>query len=63
MAKSALRLGADDPPGLSRCWLDHLMLNMTTGMDPDGLKLRAAQGLEAADYVVGGYWVWGKIST
>jgi phospholipid:diacylglycerol acyltransferase len=22
---------------------------------------RAAVGLEAADYVIGGYWVWGKI--
>ncbi|GLD97099.1 hypothetical protein PINS_up005782 [Pythium insidiosum] len=37
------------------------MLNRTTGLDPEGIKLRPANGLEAADYVIGGYWVWGKI--
>ncbi|TMW59719.1 hypothetical protein Poli38472_004788 [Pythium oligandrum] len=44
-----------------KCWLEHMMLNRTTGLDPDGVKLRPASGLEAADYVIGGYWVWGKI--
>ena len=37
------------------------MLNLTTGLDPTGVKLRPAHGLGAADYLVGGYWVWGKI--
>ncbi|KAF4317751.1 hypothetical protein JM18_007477 [Phytophthora kernoviae] len=44
-----------------KCWLEHMMLNRTSGMDPDGVKLRAAKGLEAADYLIGGFWVWGKI--
>ncbi|DAZ95098.1 TPA: hypothetical protein N0F65_001700 [Lagenidium giganteum] len=44
-----------------KCWLEHVMLNRSTGMDPEGIKLRPAYGLEAADYVIGGYWVWGKI--
>lgn len=30
-------------------------------MDPEGIKLRAASGLEAADYLFPGYWVWGKL--
>ncbi|TDH66019.1 hypothetical protein CCR75_007525 [Bremia lactucae] len=44
-----------------KCWLQHMMLNRSTGMDPDGIKLRAAKGLEAADYLIGGFWVWGKL--
>ncbi|POM73513.1 Lecithin:cholesterol/phospholipid:diacylglycerol acyltransferase-like protein [Phytophthora palmivora] len=44
-----------------KCWLEHMMLNRTSGMDPDGIKLRAAKGLEAADYLIGGFWVWGKM--
>jgi len=30
------------------------MLNGSTGLDPEGIKLRAAQGLEAADYLFPG---------
>uniref|UniRef100_A0AAV1T5W7 Phospholipid:diacylglycerol acyltransferase n=1 Tax=Peronospora matthiolae TaxID=2874970 RepID=A0AAV1T5W7_9STRA len=44
-----------------KCWLEHMMLNRSTGIDPDGIKLRAAKGLEAADYLIGGFWVWGKL--
>lgn len=44
-----------------KCWLEHMMLNRSTGLDPEGIKLRPANGLEAADYVIGGFWVWGKI--
>eukprot|EP00300_Choanocystis_sp_HF-7_P042910 c956_g1_i1.p1 GENE.c956_g1_i1~~c956_g1_i1.p1 ORF type:complete len:631 (-),score=122.73 c956_g1_i1:33-1925(-) len=43
------------------CWINHMGLNTTTGMDKLNIKLRAARGLEAADYVVGGYWVWAKL--
>ncbi|GAB5591379.1 phospholipid:diacylglycerol acyltransferase [Umbelopsis nana] len=43
------------------CWTQHLKLDPITGLDPDGIKLRAAQGLDAADYFVTGYWVWAKI--
>lgn len=44
-----------------KCWLEHMMLNRSSGMDPEGIKLRAAKGLEAADYLIGGFWVWGKM--
>ncbi|KAG4304585.1 hypothetical protein PORY_001978 [Pneumocystis oryctolagi] len=44
-----------------KCWVNHLMLNETTGLDPEGIKLRAAQGLSAADFFVPGYWIWNKI--
>lgn len=30
-------------------------------MDPPGIRLRAAQGFEAADYFMTGYWVWDKL--
>ncbi|KAJ2359488.1 phospholipid:diacylglycerol acyltransferase [Coemansia erecta] len=40
------------------CWVQHMMLH--GGLDPPGIKLRAAQGLDAADYFITGYWIWGK---
>ncbi|EEB08035.1 phospholipid-diacylglycerol acyltransferase Plh1 [Schizosaccharomyces japonicus yFS275] len=43
------------------CWLEHLMLDKETGLDPPGIKLRAAQGFEAADFFITGYWIWSKI--
>lgn len=43
------------------CWLKHIMLDPKTGLDPPGIKLRAAQGFEAADFFVTGYWIWNKI--
>ncbi|RKP36260.1 Lecithin:cholesterol acyltransferase-domain-containing protein [Dimargaris cristalligena] len=43
------------------CWSEHMKLDPETGLDPPGVKLRAAQGLDAADYFISGYWVWGKI--
>jgi phospholipid:diacylglycerol acyltransferase len=44
-----------------QCWLRHMSLDWLTGMDPPGIKLRPANGLEAADYLFPGYWVWGKL--
>ncbi|KGG51617.1 hypothetical protein DI09_307p10, partial [Mitosporidium daphniae] len=44
-----------------KSWLKHLSLDLETGLDPPGIKLRAAQGLAAADFLVPGYWVWGPI--
>ncbi|EPY54035.1 phospholipid-diacylglycerol acyltransferase Plh1 [Schizosaccharomyces cryophilus OY26] len=44
-----------------QCWLEHLMLDPKTGLDPPGIKLRAAQGFEAADFFITGYWIWSKI--
>ncbi|KAI9594975.1 Lecithin:cholesterol acyltransferase-domain-containing protein [Syncephalis fuscata] len=43
------------------CWTEHMLLDPETGLDPPNVKLRAAQGLDAADYFIAGYWVWGKI--
>ena len=30
-------------------WKRHIMLDKITGLDPPGIKLRAAQGFDAAD--------------
>lgn len=42
-------------------WKRHIMLDPHTGMDPPGVKLRAAQGFDAADFFITGYWIWNKI--
>ncbi|SSD58842.1 related to Phospholipid:diacylglycerol acyltransferase [Saccharomycodes ludwigii] len=43
------------------CWLKHIKLDPITGLDPPNFKLRAAQGFEATDFFVAGYWIWNKI--
>jgi len=42
-------------------WKRHIMLDKHTGLDPKGIKLRAAQGFDAADFFITGYWIWNKI--
>ncbi|KAI9787579.1 MAG: hypothetical protein M1839_000110 [Geoglossum umbratile] len=42
-------------------WKQHIVLDKHTGLDPPGIKLRAAQGFDAADFFVTGYWIWSKI--
>ncbi|KAI1007715.1 Phospholipid:diacylglycerol acyltransferase [Podosphaera aphanis] len=43
-------------------WKKHIMLDKKTGLDPEGgIKLRAAQGFDAADFFITGYWIWNKI--
>ncbi|KAH6890954.1 Lecithin:cholesterol acyltransferase-domain-containing protein [Thelonectria olida] len=42
-------------------WKKHIMLDKQTGLDPPNLKLRAAQGFDATDFFVTGYWIWNKI--
>jgi phospholipid:diacylglycerol acyltransferase len=42
-------------------WKRHIMLDTNTGLDPPGVKLRAAQGFDAADFFITGYWIWSKI--
>eukprot|EP01117_Protostelium_nocturnum_P013287 TRINITY_DN4943_c0_g1_i1.p1 TRINITY_DN4943_c0_g1~~TRINITY_DN4943_c0_g1_i1.p1 ORF type:complete len:723 (-),score=239.02 TRINITY_DN4943_c0_g1_i1:50-2176(-) len=44
-----------------KCWKEHICLNHTTFMDPEGIKIRSANGLGAADYFLGDFWVWGKV--
>ena len=42
-------------------WKRHIMLDKETGLDPPEIKLRAAQGFDAADFFITGYWIWNKI--
>jgi phospholipid:diacylglycerol acyltransferase len=42
-------------------WKRHIMLDKDTGLDPPGIKLRSAQGFDAADFFITGYWIWNKI--
>lgn len=42
-------------------WKRQLMLDKHTGLDPPGVKLRAAQGFDATDFFITGYWIWNKI--
>jgi phospholipid:diacylglycerol acyltransferase len=42
-------------------WKKHIMLDKLTGLDPPGIKVRAAQGFDATDFFVTGYWIWNKI--
>jgi phospholipid:diacylglycerol acyltransferase len=43
-------------------WKRHIMLDKESGLDPaGGIKLRAAQGFDAADFFITGYWIWNKI--
>jgi len=52
----------------SECWVRHLSLNSTTGLDPlqsphfnRTIRVRPAQGFESADFFFGGYWLWGPM--
>ncbi|KJZ72394.1 hypothetical protein HIM_08197 [Hirsutella minnesotensis 3608] len=42
-------------------WKKHIMLDKRTGLDPPMVKLRAAQGFDATDFFITGYWIWNKI--
>lgn len=42
-------------------WKRHIMLDKRTGLDPPNIKLRAAQGFDATDFFITGYWIWNKI--
>lgn len=43
------------------CWMEHIMLDNETGLDPPGIRMRAVSGLVAADYFMPGYFVWAVI--
>ncbi|CAK7274349.1 phospholipid:diacylglycerol acyltransferase [Sporothrix epigloea] len=42
-------------------WKRHIMLDEETGLDPPGYRVRAAQGFDATDFFITGYWIWNKI--
>jgi len=39
-------------------WMASLMLDPVTGLDPPGVKVRAAEGLDAASSFIQGFWLW-----
>ncbi|KAG6872948.1 hypothetical protein C0995_004832 [Termitomyces sp. Mi166 len=42
-------------------WISAMMLDPVTGLDPPDVKIRAAEGIDAASSFVQGYWIWSKI--
>ncbi|EST09937.1 Lecithin:cholesterol/phospholipid:diacylglycerol acyltransferase [Kalmanozyma brasiliensis GHG001] len=42
-------------------WVRHLSLDPDTGLDPPGIRVRAAEGLDAASFFAAGYWIWSKV--
>lgn len=43
-------------------WIRALSLDPVTGLDPSpDIKVRAAQGIDAASTFVPGYWIWTKV--
>ncbi|GAA6006558.1 hypothetical protein JCM10207_004972 [Rhodosporidiobolus poonsookiae] len=42
-------------------WTRAMSLDPFTGLDPDGYRVRAAQGLDAASAFMPGYWIWQKV--
>ncbi|KAG1865905.1 Lecithin:cholesterol acyltransferase-domain-containing protein [Suillus subalutaceus] len=42
-------------------WISAMMLDPVTGLDPPGVKIRAAEGVGAASSFMTGYWLWSKI--
>jgi phospholipid:diacylglycerol acyltransferase len=39
-------------------WISAMMLDPVTGLDPPGIKIRAAEGIDAASSFMQGYWIW-----
>ncbi|KAF9453994.1 LACT-domain-containing protein [Macrolepiota fuliginosa MF-IS2] len=42
-------------------WIAAMMLDPVTGLDPPDVKIRAAEGIDAASTFIQGYWIWSKI--
>lgn len=42
-------------------WVEAIGIDLNTGLDPPGHKVRAAQGLDAASEFIQGYWIWQKV--
>lgn len=43
-------------------WIRALSLDPDTGLDPPGVKVRAAQGFDAASYFITGYFIVSPLS-
>ncbi|TXT12886.1 hypothetical protein VHUM_01287 [Vanrija humicola] len=42
-------------------WVQAIAIDLETGLDPPGHKVRAAQGIDAASEFIQGFWIWQKI--
>ncbi|KAG6911172.1 hypothetical protein DXG01_003912 [Tephrocybe rancida] len=42
-------------------WISAMMLDPVSGLDPPNIKIRAAEGIDAASSFIRGYWIWSKI--
>ncbi|KAH9973691.1 Lecithin:cholesterol acyltransferase-domain-containing protein [Lactifluus volemus] len=42
-------------------WMSMLLLDPVTGLDPEGVKVRASEGFDAASSFMMGYWIWSKV--
>ncbi|ORZ17995.1 phospholipid/diacylglycerol acyltransferase [Absidia repens] len=42
-------------------WKQLIKLDPVTGLDPEGIKLRASEGFTGAEYILPGYWIWAKV--
>ncbi|KAG6857716.1 hypothetical protein H0H87_004132 [Tephrocybe sp. NHM501043] len=42
-------------------WIAAMMLDPVSGLDPPHVKIRAAEGIDAASSFIQGYWIWSKI--
>ncbi|KAF8273417.1 Lecithin:cholesterol acyltransferase-domain-containing protein [Lactarius quietus] len=42
-------------------WMSSLLLDPITGVDPEGVKVRASEGFDAASSFVRVYWIWSKV--
>jgi phospholipid:diacylglycerol acyltransferase len=39
-------------------WIAAMLLDPVTGLDSPGVKIRAAEGIDAASSFIQGYWIW-----
>jgi phospholipid:diacylglycerol acyltransferase len=39
-------------------WMSMLLLDPVTGLDPEGVKVRASEGFDASSSFIQGYWIW-----
>ncbi|KAA8494901.1 Phospholipid:diacylglycerol acyltransferase [Porphyridium purpureum] len=45
----------------TKCWMEHMSLDLLTWDDPAGIRLRPAAGFSSADFLLPNFWVWGKM--
>ncbi|KNC70016.1 hypothetical protein SARC_17463, partial [Sphaeroforma arctica JP610] len=43
-----------------KCWMIQMALNVTTGLDPEGVKLRPVEGIAGGIEFNEVYWLWNQ---